>query len=62
MTQQFMMLGDTAGIFNSWASQVALLPGATGNPVNTSAVAISNRTDKLNGKFSKCKVFVMVVE
>ena len=26
------MLGDTAGILSSWASQVALLPGATGNP------------------------------
>ena len=35
MTQQFIMLGDTAGILSNWASHVARLPGATGSPNNT---------------------------
>jgi len=35
MTQQFITLGDTAGIFNSCASHDALLLGDIGRPTRT---------------------------
>jgi len=35
MTQQFITLGDTTGIFNSCASHDALLLGDIGRPTRT---------------------------
>ena len=35
MTQQLMIEGETAGIFNNCESQLPLVPGAIGKPVRT---------------------------